>query len=64
MQIRNFLYGFLLIFLIAFIVTAAVTFFYSQLVHSKGMIDWETSIRQGIIFGIIIPVLQLRKRII
>lgn len=53
---------FIVIFIVTFIVSSLVTFIYSFIVHSEGIIDWSTSFRLSIIFGIIFPWLNSRGR--
>lgn len=58
MNFKIFIIDFLITFAIAFIVTAAVTFFYSLIIHGKGIIGWETAFQLSIILGIIFPLLS------
>lgn len=53
---------FLAIFIVTFIVSSLVTFIYSLIVHSEGIIDWSTAFRLSIIFGIIFPWINFRER--
>lgn len=53
---------FILIFILAFIVSALVSFLYSIIVHGKGVIDWGSSIRLGIILGILLPRVNSKSR--
>ena len=53
---------FLLVFSVTFIVSSLVTFLYSLAVHSEGIVDWSTSFRFSIIFGIIFPWLHFREK--
>lgn len=43
---------------IVLIVSLIVTWLYSALVHGSGVVDWETSIRFALIFGIAFPVIR------
>jgi hypothetical protein len=55
MKAVSYLRSFFVIFVLAFVVTAAVSFFYSLIVHGSGQVDWGSAIRLGIILGIILP---------
>ena len=55
MKTLNFLRDFVITCVITFIVSVIVSYFYSLIANGIGTIDWETSIRLGIIFGIIFP---------
>jgi hypothetical protein len=45
------------------IVSFVVTYLYGALVHGIGMLEWESSIRLAVVFGIALPVIrQLDKR--
>jgi hypothetical protein len=57
---RRFL-DFITIFVLVFILTALVSFLYSMIFHSHGVVDWEGSFRFGIIFGIVIPWMRSRS---
>lgn len=50
-----YLRSFFVIFVLVFVVTAAVSFLYSLIVHGSGQADWGSAIRMGIILGIILP---------
>jgi hypothetical protein len=43
---------------IVLVVSLVVTWLYSALVHGSGALDWESSIRLAIIFGITFPVVR------
>jgi hypothetical protein len=61
MSAKKFLKDFLIIFCIAFVVSILVTFLYELIFHGTGLIDWSVSLRQGIIFGIILALADNRK---
>jgi hypothetical protein len=58
MNIKNFLQGFAVMFVLVFAVSAVVSLLYSLLVHGTGIVDWESSIRFAFIFGIVLPTIQ------
>jgi hypothetical protein len=61
MKVLSFIQSFLIIFALVFIVSGLVSFLYSLVVHSHGTIDWESSFRLAIIFGIALPLRSAEK---
>ena len=61
MDFKKFVVGFIRVFAIALLVTVGVTFLWSLVFHGVAMIDWETSFRFAILFGIIFSILDSRK---
>jgi hypothetical protein len=61
MKFIELLKEFLLIFAVSFVVVAAVTYLYSLLIHSDGVIDWATAFRTSLTFGIVFTWLENRK---
>ncbi len=55
MQERSWLADFIITFVVTFIVTLLVTLLWSLIAHGAPEIDWETSFRFAIIFGIVVP---------
>jgi hypothetical protein len=55
MKAMPYLRSFFVIFVLVFVVTAAVSFLYSLIVYGSGQVDWGSAIRMGIILGIILP---------
>lgn len=45
---------FVTVFVVAFVTTAVVTFLWNLIGHGVSTIDWETSFRFAIVFGIIL----------
>lgn len=62
MNIKKLLPDFTITFIISLVTSIIVIFLYNLLVHSSVVIDWETSIRYGLILGIVIPLATKRKR--
>ena len=58
MKIMKFFLDFVITFVIVFIVTTIVSYFYSLIAHGAGSVDWESSFRLAIIFGIIFPTIR------
>jgi hypothetical protein len=55
MNMKKFAVEFAITFAVTFGVSIVVTYLYSLIVHGPGGIDWETSFRLAIIFGIVLP---------
>jgi len=54
---------FLLVFGIAFIANALVTLGWNYLIKGIGpVVDWETGFRTALLFAIIIPFIQTKKK--
>ena len=62
MNARTFVTEFVITGLIAFVVALIVTYLYGLLVHGVGVVEWESSIRLGVILGIILPLTRLVKK--
>jgi hypothetical protein len=61
MKFKKLASDFAINFIIVLVVSIIVTYLYSFIVHSSGVIDWETSFRLALIFGIVIPLANKRK---
>jgi hypothetical protein len=53
---------FITVFAIALLVCIGVTYLWSFFFHGVAIVDWETSFRFAILFGIILPIIDSRKR--
>ena len=62
MDLKRSIMGFIIVFAITLLVSIGVTFLWSLIFHGFAIIDWETSFRFAIILGIIIPIIDSRKR--
>ena len=62
MDFKKIVIGFIPVFATALLVCIVVTFLWSLVFHGVAIIDWETSFRFAILFGIILPVIDSRKR--
>jgi hypothetical protein len=62
MDLRKIVIRFITVFAISLLVTIGVTFLWSLIFHGVAIIDWETSLRFAIILGIILPIINSRKR--
>lgn len=54
---RSWFVDFIVTFVITFIVTLLVTLFWSLIADGSAVLDWGTSFRFAIIFGVVIPLL-------
>ena len=61
MNVRRLLVDVFTVFAVALIVTATVTLLWNLIVHGTSTIDWETSFRFAILFGIIVPWVERRR---
>jgi hypothetical protein len=62
MNIKEIAVGFISTGAIVLVVSLVVTWLYSALVHGNGALDWESSIRLAIIFGITFPVVRALEK--
>lgn len=62
MNLKKIGIGFVTVFAITLLVSLGVTFLWSLLIHGVAIIDWETSFRLAIIFGIIFPIIDARNK--
>lgn len=61
MQIKKLLADFVTVFAVTFVVSVVVTLLWNLIVDGASTIDWETSFRFAILFGIILPWLETRR---
>ena len=61
MNFKELLKGFATIFTITLIVSIGVTFLWNLIFHDITKIDWETSFRFAIIFGILFTYLDAKR---
>lgn len=61
MNIKKLVVEFFTVFTVALVITAIVTFLWNIIGHGASIIDWETSFRFAIIFGIILTWAKLRE---
>jgi hypothetical protein len=62
MDFKKFIFRFITYFAITLLVCIGVTLLWSLVFHGVAIIDWETSFRFAILFGIILPIVDSRKR--
>ena len=62
MDFKKIISAFIPVFAIALLVCIVITFLWSLVFHGVAIIDWETSFRFAILFGIILPIIDSRKR--
>lgn len=63
MKLGNLIADFIITFIVIFLISVVVTFLYNLIIHDKNIVDWATSIRLAIIFGITLPWLRSRERL-
>jgi hypothetical protein len=61
MDIKNLAVEFVTVFAVTLVTTAIVTFLWNVIGHGASIIDWETSFRFAIIFGIILTWVKSRE---
>jgi len=61
MNIKKLVVEFALVFVVAFVITTIVTFLWNMIGHGASAVDWETSFRLAIIFGIILTWAKSRE---
>jgi hypothetical protein len=61
MNTKRLLVDFLTVFALTFIVTGIVTLLWNLIFHEASTIDWETSFRYAIVFGIIFSWIGTRR---
>lgn len=54
MSHKDFIKSFFTLSALSFITSAAVTYLYSILMHGVGLVDWQTSFRFSILFGLVL----------
>jgi hypothetical protein len=63
MNIKRIGREFVVYFALVFVINALVTFFYNAFFHGTSVVDWESSLRFAIIFGVVFPVAgQLERK--
>ena len=61
MNIKKLVAEFVTVFAVALVTTAIVTFLWNIIGRGESIIDWETSFRFAIIFGIILTWVKSRE---
>jgi len=61
MNIRRLVVEFVTVFAVALVTTAIVTFLWNLIGHGESAVDWETSFRYAILFGIILTWVKSRE---
>jgi hypothetical protein len=56
MNYRRIGQSFIVYFVLVFIVNALVTFLYNTIFHGTSLVDWESSLRFAVLFGVVFPV--------
>jgi hypothetical protein len=58
MNVKEVVLGFLATGPIVLVVSLVVSYLYTLLAHGSGSLEWESSIRLGIILGIALPLVR------
>lgn len=61
MNIKKLLVDFTIFFAVTLLVLVVVTLLWNLIVHRASTIDWETSVRFAIVFGIIFAWTEMRR---
>jgi hypothetical protein len=61
MNIKKLLVDFVTVFAVSLILSVIVTLLWNLIVHGASTIDWETSFRFAILFGILMPWMEMRR---
>jgi hypothetical protein len=61
MDIKKLVVEFVTVFAVTLVTTAIVTFLWNIIGHGESTLDWETSFRFAIIFGIILTWVKSRE---
>lgn len=61
MNLKKLVLEFVTVFTVALLATAIVTVLWNLIVHGSSAIDWETSFRSAIIFGIVLTWVNSRE---
>ena len=61
MKIKKLFFNFILFFMITFAVSTIVNFLWNLIFHGMTAVSWETSFRLGIILGIVLSWMQVKK---
>ena len=61
MNIKKLLVDFVTVFAVSLIVSVIVTLLWNLIVHGASTIDWETSFRFALVFGIIFSWMETRR---
>jgi hypothetical protein len=62
MNIKKLLVDFVTVFAVSLVVTVIVTLLWNLIAHGATTIDWETSFRFAILFGILFSWIEARRR--
>lgn len=62
MNIKKLLPDFVTVFAITLLVSVIVTLLWSLSVHGAHTVDWETSFRLAVIFGVLVTWMEMRRR--
>ena len=61
MSVKKLVVEFVTVFAVVLVITAIVTFLWNLIGHGESAVDWETSFRFAIIFGVILTWAKSRE---
>lgn len=61
MNIKRYLVDFAIVFAVTLVVCVIVSLLWNLIFHGATTIDWETSFRFAILFGILFPWIETRR---
>lgn len=61
MNIKKLVVDFVTVFAVSLIVSVIVTLLWNLIFHGASTVDWETSFRFAILFGILMPWMETRR---
>ena len=61
MSVKKLVVEFVTVFAVVLVITAIVTFLWNLIGHGESAVDWETSFRFAIIFGILLTWVKYRN---
>ena len=61
MTFKKVLADFVIVFAVSLVVCVIVSLLWNLTVHRASTVDWETSFRFAILFGIILPMMETRR---
>lgn len=62
MLFRRFFVKFAIVFSIAFLTLICITFLWNLMMHHRGTVNWEISAAFSIVYGIVIGLIEVRRK--
>lgn len=61
MKLKRYLIDSATVFAVTLVASAIVTLLWNRIVDGVSVVDWETSFRSAVLFGIILPWVEARR---